>query len=106
MDGILIESNSYKRGILEDFDDNNPAIVTYYSNGNVKFYSRYNSGRLNNSKTGLSAHQEFYPNGNIRVCCYYKNGKLEDFNGVAAYRYYNLDGYITICENYCDGVKI
>ena len=87
----------------KNHNDNGPAFIQYYSNGNIQYKEWcINNERHNENGPAFIA---YYENGNIQYKEWCINGKLHNENGPAVIRYYS-NGNIGKQEYWKNGRKI
>ena len=84
-------------------NENGPAVIRYYPNGNVEYKSWYINGKEHNENG--PAIIEYYPNGNVKHKSWWINDKCHNDNGPAVIRY-DEDGNIIRQEYWENGTRI
>ena len=94
-DGIVKEIK-YLNGKKELHNNNGPALVMYYENGNIKSKYWYQNGKLHRECEGadLPVSVGYYENGNISCEEWYQNDEVHRDGNLPAIIKYNIDGKV------------
>ena len=84
-------------------NENGPAFIEYYPNGNVEYKSWYINGKEHNENG--PAIIEYYPNGNVKHKSWFINDEYHNDNGPAIIGY-DEDGNIIRQEYWENGTRI
>ena len=84
-------------------NENGPAYINYWDNGNIEYQAYYINGFLHNINGPADIH--FYKNGNVKMKEYYINNKMHNELGPAHIQY-DENGNVDYESYYLYDIKI